>query len=285
MSYLILQMLVFLLIAFLLGLILGWLLNRNKAKEPVKNTKIKEPVTTTSTAKKKIVEEVETKTEEKKIDIPTPVAPQPQKYEESEPVAVEVNTPPTIEKEKKTVSYQANVNVAEKPATEEPKVSPPASETLSTTTLNDIDLDSSVDLADENHGIESIEGIGPKTGNEFRAIGISNVADYLKNAHTVAQRDSLSEQLVIRKELLNNWASMSDLLRIPGLDHQSSELICVSGVRNVQEFARQEPKEFVERMDVINRSGGKSIAPKVPSVEEVSQWIQSASSMKAVVLF
>ena len=87
-----------------------------------------------------------------------------------------------------------------------------------------INLDTNIDLDADEYLIETLEGIGPQTGNLFREYGVHTVGDFLRKLHRPASREQAAKDLNILVKPLHNWASMADLLRVDGLDHQAAEL-------------------------------------------------------------
>ena len=146
-------------------------------------------------------------------------------------------------------------------------------------------LDTLVDLDGADFEIETLEGIGPKTGQLFRGVGIATVGDLLRKAHSQSLRDDLANQLEIKVEPLNDWAGMSDLLRIKGMDHQASELAYATGVYTVETLANWDAGNFVDAMNAKNNAGPQLIAPTVAGLEQVTDWIAQAKNMSSVVTF
>ncbi len=164
-------------------------------------------------------------------------------------------------------------------------VAPLMSSTKSSAKVDVTDLDTLVDLGGEDFAIETLEGIGPRTGQLFRGVGIATVGDLLRKAHSQSLRDDLANKLEIKVEPLNDWAGMSDLLRIKGMDHQASELAYATGAYNVETLANWDATNFVDAMNTKNNAGPQLIAPTVANAEQVSDWISQAKNMKAVVTF
>ena len=146
-----------------------------------------------------------------------------------------------------------------------------------------IDLDTNVDLDGEGYDIETLEGIGPQTGELFRGYGVSTVGDYLRKLHTPSSREQAAKDLDILVKPLHDWASMSDLLRVEGIDHQNAELIYAAGVSTVGQLANSNASELVDEMSAVNSAGKQSIAPTVPATDDVSDWIARARGMSPVI--
>jgi len=147
-----------------------------------------------------------------------------------------------------------------------------------------VDLDTSVNLDADGYAIETLEGIGPQTGDSFRGYGVATVGDYLRKLNQPQAREVAAESLgMSRVKMLHDWASMSDLLRVEGIDHQYAELTLAAGVQTVGELARADASSLAAQMESVNNAGKQLIAPTVPSAGEVSDWISRAKHMKAVV--
>lgn len=145
------------------------------------------------------------------------------------------------------------------------------------------DIDSSVDLDGDGYAVETLEGIGPQTGKLFRGYNVPTVGAYLRNLHSAGLREKAATDLGIKIEPIHEWASMSDLLRVAGIDHQYSELTYRAGVKTVGELASSQSDALASKMEQVNNAGTQLIAPTVPSVDEVASWIAKAKHMKAVV--
>lgn len=148
-----------------------------------------------------------------------------------------------------------------------------------------IDLDSSVDLEDESYNVQTMEGIGPSTGDLFRGYGVATVGDYLRKLHSPHQREQASKDLNILRKPLDNWASMADFLRVDGVDHQFAELLQAAGLATIKELANSDAAHLANHMDEVNQSGKQLIAPTSPSSDQIENWIGQARGMAQVVTF
>jgi len=138
-------------------------------------------------------------------------------------------------------------------------------------------------LDGDGYDIETLEGIGPQTGNQFRSIGVSTVGDYLRHLHTAEQREDAAERLEIRVKPLHGWASMADLLRVRGVNHQYSELLQESGVLTIGQLASSDSAALTSKMAEVNVAGKQKIAPEVPTSSEVASWVREAGTMDDII--
>ena len=134
---------------------------------------------------------------------------------------------------------------------------------------------------DYPYPVEEVEGIGKGFGNKLRTLGIETTEDLLRRCNTqegwesVADKIGLKERYVVRK-----WASMSDLMRIPGVKGQFAELLEFSGVQSVQDLAGRDPAQLLATMSEVNEREHR--VRKLPSLEAVRGWIAAAASLEPI---
>ncbi len=134
---------------------------------------------------------------------------------------------------------------------------------------------------DYPYPVEEVEGIGKGFGRKLRSLGIETTEDLLQRCRTkdgwedVADRIGLKERYVVRK-----WASMSDLMRIPGIMGQFAELLEFSGVESVQDLASREPSTLLARLAEVNAREHR--VKELPELSAVSYWIERAKELDAV---
>ncbi len=129
--------------------------------------------------------------------------------------------------------------------------------------------------------VEEVEGIGKGFGKKLRALGIETTEDLLQRCCTrqgweeVADKIGLKERFVVRK-----WASMCDLMRIPGVMGQFAELLEFSDVNSVQDLASRDPAQLLDKMFDVNQREHR--VKEVPRLEVVANWIEQAKGLDAV---
>ena len=148
-----------------------------------------------------------------------------------------------------------------------------------------IDLDTAVDLDGDGYGIETLEGIGPQTGDLFRGYGVATVGDFLRKLHNPVSREQAAKDLNIMVDPINKWASMADLLRIDGVDHQFSELLTAANIRTIFDLSKSDPQNLAAHLEEVNNAGKQLIAPTSPSAEQTQDWVSKARNIADVVTF
>lgn len=125
--------------------------------------------------------------------------------------------------------------------------------------------------------IESIEGIGAAYHAKLKAAGISTNEDLLEASATKAGRAKLAECAGVPETLILKWANHADLFRIKGVAGQYAELLEASGVDTVPELAQRKAENLTAKMTEVNEA--KELVRKLPTVEQVEDWIEQAKKL------
>lgn len=125
--------------------------------------------------------------------------------------------------------------------------------------------------------IETIQGIGEAYAEKLRATDIQTVADLLERAKTPSGRMELSEVTGFSTDTIRDWANMADLMRINGVGGQYAELLEKSGVDTVKELRNRNAENLTAKMEEVNTE--KNLVNRVPSLDEVTKWIEEANEL------
>ena len=128
------------------------------------------------------------------------------------------------------------------------------------------------------YDIEEIEGIGKGRGKRLRKLGISTIEQFLDKYHLIGARKELAAELDLEEYVVRKWVSMADLMRIPGVGSQYSELLEASGVHSVSELASQDASSLATKMKQVNKAEHTTVHA-VPDSADVSEWISIAKSL------
>lgn len=132
-----------------------------------------------------------------------------------------------------------------------------------------------------NQKIEEIEGIGPTYGEKLRQAGIPDTDTLLEHGATRKGRQTVAEHSGLSEHQVLKFVNMADLFRINGVGQEYADLLERSGVESVLELGQRVPEHLVEKMTEVNES--KNLTRKMPTVENVKQWIQEAKSLPRMV--
>lgn len=125
--------------------------------------------------------------------------------------------------------------------------------------------------------IETIQGIGEAYAEKLRAADIQTVADLLERAKTPSGRTELAETTGFSTDTIRDWANMADLMRINGVGGQYAELLEKSGVDTVKELRTRNAENLAVKMEEVNTE--KNLVNRVPSLDEVTKWIEEANEL------
>lgn len=126
--------------------------------------------------------------------------------------------------------------------------------------------------------IESIEGIGPKTGASLRKAGIRTVEKLLEAGCTKAGRKALAAETGIDEKQLLRYVNMADLFRVTGVASQYAELLKASGVDTVKELRNRNPESLAAKMAEVNAS--RKLVRSTPSQNSVGAWVAQAKGLQ-----
>jgi hypothetical protein len=127
----------------------------------------------------------------------------------------------------------------------------------------------------ECHDIEEIEGIGPGYGKKLRALDINTTCDLadkclLDNGAT----KKVSKKMKVDFDAVRAWASMADLMRLPGVDGQYAEIMQVVGVSSRKELTKLSINSLYKEMKEFNAKN--PIVPEVPTLDMLKEWVTAA---------
>lgn len=128
-----------------------------------------------------------------------------------------------------------------------------------------------------------IEGIGPAYAEKLEQAGVSTVDVLLEKGKTPAGRKSLEEETGIDHKRILDWVGMADLFRVNGVASQFAELLKGASVDTVKELRNRNAENLQAKMVEVNEE--KNLTKAVPSVAQVSKWIEDAKEMEPVVTY
>lgn len=131
------------------------------------------------------------------------------------------------------------------------------------------------------HSIEDIEGIGGSFANKLKAARIETIEALLKEGATRQGRKEIAAETGIDESKILRWVNMADLFRIKGVGEEYSDLLEAAGVDTVVELANRKPENLYSKMMEINKD--KNLVRRIPSSEQVSEWINQAKALPRMV--
>ncbi len=126
--------------------------------------------------------------------------------------------------------------------------------------------------------VEEIEGIGAVYAAVLVEAGINTTTDLLEAACTRKGRKDLAQKTGIPEKLILKWANRADLMRVPGIGEQYSDLLEAAGVDTIKELRRRVPENLYEALCSANES--MKLAGRAPHLSEVRAWIEAAKAIE-----
>ncbi len=128
---------------------------------------------------------------------------------------------------------------------------------------------------EDNYHVDTIEGIDQKYAQGLREMGIRTTQDLVKKLHKNHDAiDQIAKTLKIEPSALSSWISMADLIQLPGVDAKSAALMQTVGISTATELGITNANSLHSEMLAFNKKS--PIAPEVPSMASLSLWSKIA---------
>jgi len=130
--------------------------------------------------------------------------------------------------------------------------------------------------------IEEVEGIGEDMGGKLRAVGIATTDDLLMAGASESGRNKVEAMTGISGKQLLKWVNHVDLMRIPGVGSEYSDLLEAAGVDSPAELAQRNAANLAQTFAELDAARPNTVR-RVPSLETVEEWITLAKGMEKTV--
>jgi len=131
-----------------------------------------------------------------------------------------------------------------------------------------------------SYDVEKVEGIGKSYGKKLRDMGISTTEQLLNQCYNLNGRITVAEQIGIEDFVVNKWASMSDLMRISGIEGQLAELMVYAGIDSVQNLGQQNTDVLHRKLTTTNQEQHR--AEIIPDESTLELMVSQAKPLKAI---
>jgi predicted flap endonuclease-1-like 5' DNA nuclease len=141
-------------------------------------------------------------------------------------------------------------------------------------TEHGIDIDKTQNLEDE-YNIQDIDGINSKHAKKLKKLGINSTKDLAeKLTRNYEDIDFIAKKLHVGTNTVNSWISMADLLSLPGVGVKHAKLIQKAGISSSLELSAVNIHSlYSQLLDVNNKS---HIVSKIPNLDTLKQWAKIA---------
>lgn len=134
-----------------------------------------------------------------------------------------------------------------------------------------------------SYAIADMRAIGPFYAAKLKTVGIRTTAKLLERTGTPKARKQLSDETGIPLQNVLKFANLADLMRVPGVAADYSELLAAAGVDTVKELKRRNAPRLIARMAEINQR--KKYVELVPGEKRVARWIEEAAAIEPVMRY
>ncbi len=134
-----------------------------------------------------------------------------------------------------------------------------------------------------SYSIAGMRAIGPFYAGKLKSVGIRSSSKLLERTLTPKARRQLAELSGIPPEYILKWANIADLMRVPGIAEDYSELLVTAGVDTVKELKRRNAANLVARMAEVNERS--KMVDLLPSEKRVARWIEEAKLLEPMISY
>jgi predicted flap endonuclease-1-like 5' DNA nuclease len=131
--------------------------------------------------------------------------------------------------------------------------------------------------------VVDVEGIGPAYAEKLQAAGVKTTDALLDRGATTKGREDLEAATGISHTLILKWINRADLYRIKGIGSEYSDLLEIAGVDTVPELAQRNAANLTETLAEANAA--RNLVRKLPTVEQVADWVEQAKKLPRVVTY
>jgi predicted flap endonuclease-1-like 5' DNA nuclease len=131
--------------------------------------------------------------------------------------------------------------------------------------------------------LQDIDGIGAASAEKLQAAGIATTQQLYDRGATKQGREEIAEATGISGKLILTWVNHLDLERVKGIGWQYADLLEAAGVDTVPELAQRNAANLHAALEAANAE--KSLVRRLPSAEQVAEWVAEAKSLPRVVTY
>lgn len=132
----------------------------------------------------------------------------------------------------------------------------------------------------KSHQIERIEGIGKSLGNYLRNIGVKTTLDLIERCSTEDGFLQVVNAAEVVEPVVKQWVSRADLMRVPNVDGQYSELLEVSDIKSVQDLGNADAQALTSKMQAVNQREHRiPDSIPLPDANMVANWVRDAKTL------
>ena len=129
--------------------------------------------------------------------------------------------------------------------------------------------------------ISAIRAIDQREATRLRKGRVRTTEALLSEASTRRGRGAISKRTGISTADLLSWAQQADLMRVSGIGSEYADLLAAAGVETIKTLRRRNAANLMTSLEQVNAK--KRIVQRLPTIEMVRGWIDSAAELEPIV--
>ncbi len=131
------------------------------------------------------------------------------------------------------------------------------------------------------NSITTIKSIGLPHSKKLEAAGIKTTDALLEQCGSGTGRKIVATKTGISEDLLLRWVNNADLMRLNGVEADSSQLLEAAGVGTLTELKDRVPEKLQAKLAEVNAT--KKLLRQTPGLPDVQAWIAAAKTTQPLV--
>lgn len=127
------------------------------------------------------------------------------------------------------------------------------------------------------YSIKDLKDVSTAAAAKLQEVGVNTTEQLLEKAGTAPGRKELADQIGASAQQVLTWVNEADLMRIGGVAGGFSQLLEAAGVDTVKELAHRNAENLTAKLAEVNSQ--HNLTGRVPTQEQVAQWIEAAKGL------
>jgi len=123
---------------------------------------------------------------------------------------------------------------------------------------------------EDRYELHTIDDIEPLHIHKLSELGFNSTKDLSSLIGNQKTTEKVAEELEIGVNRVKRWASIANLLELPGVDAKSAKLLQKSGIDSIKDLAKTDLDDIYTKLERLNSEF--NILNKLPSKNMLSIW-------------
>jgi predicted flap endonuclease-1-like 5' DNA nuclease len=133
------------------------------------------------------------------------------------------------------------------------------------------------DYPGDVHEVEDVEGIGGVYGEKLRAVGVKTTARLCYEDPA-----ALAQKLGVARKTIEQWQSMSELMKIKGVGPQYAEAMARAGVEGIEELKRRSAETIATDVNAYLDTLKTNVLGQKVTAKRIEGWQKAAKPLRRV---